>query len=425
MSRRPRIVISLGDPCGIGPELLLGSLPAIQPWTEVTVVGARAGADLLEGLPGNRVTWCWVAPRQLPPPGFTGKAYGLQVLSGGERPGQVLGEALWLDPTPDIGRDQLTLGEGSAASGQATVEAIRVAALMVLGGVADALVTLPMAKAAAHLAGFDIPGHTEYLQELSAAPMTRMAFVSPRLNVVLHTVHQSLRSVVETLEVDAVAETLTFAADRFMQLTGNPNLRVALCAMNPHAGEQGAFGDEERILAEAIVQAEASFLTFNPATGGPHSDQMSPFPAGPAPAGWQVFPSDASPQSRPSGQRGLEVLSTSGPFPVARPNPLFFGPLASDSVFHRAARGEFDLVVALYHDQGLIPIKLLEPARAVNLTLGLPFIRTSPDHGTAFDKAGKWVADSQNFLEATALAVRLAGRAHSAVWPARVTPPEE
>jgi 4-hydroxythreonine-4-phosphate dehydrogenase len=103
---------------------------------------------------------------------------------------------------------------------------------------------------------------------------------------------------------------------------------------------------------------------------------------------------------------------------------LFFGPLASDSLFNRAARGEFDLVVALYHDQGLIPIKLLEPDRAVNLTLGLPFIRTSPDHGTAFDKAGQWVADSQNFLEATALAVRLAGRAHHAVWPARVAPPE-
>jgi 4-hydroxythreonine-4-phosphate dehydrogenase len=306
------------------------------------------------------------------------------------------------------------------------VEAIRVAALMALGGFADALVTLPMSKAAAHLAGFDIPGHTEYLQSLSGAPITRMAFVSPRLNVVLHTVHQSLRSVVETLEAEGVAETLTFAADQFMQLTGNLNLRVALCALNPHAGEQGAFGDEEQILVEAIVQAEASFLDFHSAGGGPHADQRSPFPAGPAPDGWQVFPSaaPAKPQPGPVGQRGLEVLLTGRPKERPRPNPQFFGPLASDSLFHRAVRGEFDLVVALYHDQGLIPIKLLEPARAVNLTLGLPFIRTSPDHGTAFDKAGQWIAESQNFLEATALAVRLAGRAHHALWSARVTPPE-
>jgi 4-hydroxythreonine-4-phosphate dehydrogenase len=97
--------------------------------------------------------------------------------------------------------------------------------------------------------------------------------------------------------------------------------------------------------------------------------------------------------------------------------PSFFGPLPSDSLFHRAAKGDFDLVVALYHDQGLIPIKVLEPKRAVNLTLGLPFIRTSPDHGTAFDKAGKWIADSQNFLEATALAVRLAERARQLAPP--------
>ena len=424
MNRHPHIAISLGDPCGIGPELLLGSLPAIQPWTEVTVVGARAGADLLEGLPGNRVAWRWTQPLQAPPPGFSGQAHGLQVLSVGENPGQILAEALWLDPTPDIGRVQLVLGEGSAASGRATVEAVRVAALLVMGGAADALVTLPMSKAAAHLAGFDIPGHTEYLQRLSGSPITRMAFVSPRLNVVLHTVHQSLRSVVETLEVDGVAETLAFAADRFMQLTGNQNLRVALCALNPHAGEQGAFGDEEQLLVEAITQAEAYFLDFQTAGIGPYDSQASPFPKGPAPSGWRVFPAEGGqPRSpRSTGQRGLEVLSTSGPAPEPRPSPLFFGPLASDSLFHRAARGEFDLVVALYHDQGLIPIKLLEPARAVNLTLGLPFIRTSPDHGTAFDKAGKWVADSQNFLEATALAVRLAGRANHSVWPARVYP---
>jgi 4-hydroxythreonine-4-phosphate dehydrogenase len=407
MSRRSRIAISLGDPCGIGPELLLGSLPTIHAWTDVTVVGSKAGVDLLLGLPGARVAWRWVEPPWQLPATFSGKAYGLQVLSVGEHPDQVLGEALWLDPTPEIGVEQLHLGEGSAASGQATVEAIRVAALLTMSGATDALVTLPMAKSAAHLAGHPIPGHTEFLREISGAPITRMAFVSPRLNVVLHTVHQSLRSVVEGLDSDSVAETLVFSARQFIQLTGRSDLRVALCAMNPHAGEQGAFGGEERLLEEAIMQAEGSFLDFESIDKGELLSAPSPFQSGAPLAEWQVLPTKEPAHYLSKGQRGLEVLSTTVPV-NARPAPVFSGPLPSDSVFQRAVRGEFDLVVALYHDQGLIPVKLLEPAQAVNLTLGLPFVRTSPDHGTAFDKAGKWIADSQNFLEATALAVRLA-----------------
>jgi 4-hydroxythreonine-4-phosphate dehydrogenase len=365
MVRRSNIAISLGDPCGIGPELLVGSLPAIHSRTDVTVVGSKAGLDLLMGLPGARVAWRWVEPPGRAPANFSGKVYGLQVYSVGEPPDQILGEALWLDPTPEIGVDQLTLGKGSAASGRATVEAVRVAALMALNGAADALVTLPMAKSAAHLAGYPIPGHTEFLREISGAPITRMAFVSPRLNVVLHTVHQSLRSVVEGLDSGAVAETLIFSAGQFIRLTGKSDLRVALCAMNPHAGEQGAFGGEERLLEAAIRQAEAFFRD--------------------------------------------ETQSA----------PVFSGPWPSDSVFQRAARGEFDLVVALYHDQGLIPVKLLEPAKAVNLTLGLPFIRTSPDHGTAFDKAGQWIADSENFMEATALAIRLSHGVSQVIPPGR------
>jgi 4-hydroxythreonine-4-phosphate dehydrogenase len=410
MSRRPHIVISLGDPCGIGPELLLGSLQTIQTWTDVTVVGCKAGVDLLLGQPGAPVAWDWVEANTPPPVGFSGKAYALQVLSLDTTPGQLLGETLWLDPTPDIGLKDLHLGEGSAASGRATVEAIRVAAQMTMSGAVEALVTLPMAKSAAHLAGYDIPGHTEFLRDLSGAPITRMAFVSPRLNVVLHTVHQSLRSVVETLNADDVAETLSFSAEQFIKLTGKSDLKVALCALNPHAGEDGAFGGEEVILDEALVQAEAAFLTF-PSPGEASTEKTeAPFQVAPPVTEWQVFPSESLPQHRSVGQRGLEILSTDA-HPPSGPAPMFFGPLPSDSVFQRAARGEFDLVVALYHDQGLIPVKLLEPTKAVNLTLGLPFIRTSPDHGTAFDKAGKWIADAQNFLEATALAVRLAERA--------------
>ena len=232
-----------------------------------------------------------------------------------------------------------------------------------------------------------------------------MAFVSPRLSVVLHTVHQSLRSVVEDLDAEAVAETLAFSASRFIQLTGNPDLRVALCALNPHAGEAG-------------LSVTKSSCCPRPATG-PKPPSAKPGPPDPS----RLCP---LPFRRIPRRRGGP--STRARLPVHRPTtgargPRFSGPLPSDSLFHRAVSGEFDLVVALYHDQGLIPIKLLEPSRAVNLTLGLPFIRTSPDHGTAFDKAGRWIADPRNFLEAAALAVRLAGRAHQEPWTARVAEP--
>ncbi len=413
MVRRPRLAITLGDPCGIGPELLLRSLGTLEAWAEVVVLGARAGVDLLLEVPGRSVDWRWTDPPFPPPAGFEGTVAGLETRPRGEgrEPG---GRALWLDPTPGIAAADLTLGEGSPASGTATVEAIRAGAQVVLSGAADALVTLPMAKAAAHLAGHDIPGHTEFLQELAGSPLTRMAFVSPSLSVVLHTVHQSLRSVVEDLDAEAVAETLAFTADRFIELTGKRDLRVALCALNPHAGENGAFGDEEAQLREAIALAEAAFMAFGDREGGPFQDVPSPFRGADA-RDRETLPALEMPAP------GLEVtLSGPGLHPPRRQAPAFFGPLPSDSLFHRAAKGEFDVVVALYHDQGLIPVKVLEPERAVNLTLGLPFIRTSPDHGTAFDKAGRWISSPTNFQEAAALAVRLAGRAHGQPWQAEL-----
>ena len=213
-----------------------------------------------------------------------------------------------------------------------------------------------------------------------------------------------------------------------MQLTGKQDLKVALCALNPHAGEGGAFGSEESMLCEALVQAEASFMEFS--TGGspsPFAHVASPFDSGPVPAGWDIFPSAGQSFTMLGSQRDIEVIAHSPALekPPTHPSPLFFGPLPADTLFQRAVKQEFDLVVALYHDQGLIPIKVLEPSRAVNLTLGLPFIRTSPDHGTAYDKAGRWQADPTNFLEATALAIRLAGRAKHEPWKAVVTGPEQ
>ena len=438
MTPRPRIVITLGDPCGIGPELLLGSLAAINRWADVLVIGARAGVELLETQAEvrPRVRWRWARP-DTEGPGPSENAIWTRSLEPGQ---EEEGYAAWLDPTPEITPDQLRLGVGCALSGRCAVEAVRLGAEQVQSGRADALVTLPLAKAAAHLAGYPIPGHTEFLQALAGSPITRMAFVSPRLSVVLHTVHQSLRSVVEELAVDPVAETLAFAAERFMQLTGKLDLKIGLCALNPHAGENGAFGHEESILDEALIQAEAAFLGFDtapPATSpapipsasnapplpSPFAHVPSPFDLGPAPEGWSIYPGQPE-QALIGSQRDIEVIGHLPPRPAQRKAPRFFGPLPADTLFLRASRGEFDLVVALYHDQGLIPLKVLEPDRAVNLTIGLPYIRTSPDHGTAFDRAGKWSSSAVNFLEATALAVRLAGRAKHQTWQASLAAPK-
>jgi 4-hydroxythreonine-4-phosphate dehydrogenase len=424
MTRRPRIAITLGDPCGIGPELLLSSLAAINRWAEVLVIGARAGIDLLDGSPA-KVHWAWVDPAPV-----AGLNIGARTLHGlatqplDPRQEGEGGYATWLDPTPEISPAQLHLGIGSAASGRCAVEAVRLGAELVQAGQADALVTLPLAKSAAHLAGYGIPGHTEFLADLAGTPITRMAFVSPTLSVVLHTVHQSLRSVVEDLSVDAVAETLAFAADRFIQLTGNLNLKVGLAAMNPHGGENGAFGLEEAILDEALVQAEAQFLAFDGDAPSPFAHVPSPFPPGAAPSGWGLYPARNEGLALMGCRRDIEIVDQGRPRPALRPAPQFFGPLPADTLFLRAARGEFDLVVALFHDQGLIPLKVLEPDRAVNLTLGLPYIRTSPDHGTAFDRAGKWNSSAVNFMEATALAVRLAGRAKQEPWDAQASGPK-
>jgi 4-hydroxythreonine-4-phosphate dehydrogenase len=376
--------------------------------------------DLLAaGTEPPRVSWRWGSAAGAGPAPVQAEGTAVQGLwtsaAGSPAPGQdppAPGQAVWLDPTPDVAAAQLRLGVGSAVSGRCAVEAVRAGAALVASGRADALVTLPLSKAAAHLAGHPIPGHTEFLQALCGSPMTRMAFVSPRLSVVLHTVHQSLRSVVEGLAAEPVAETLAFAADRFLQLTGLGGLRVALCALNPHAGEGGAFGREEEVLDRALTLADAAFERFDgTAASAPFAHIPSPFGLDPAPRGWSLGWSLG-----PSVPAGPEGGPQPGPDRAARPR--FFGPLPADTVFQRAARGEFDLVVALYHDQGLIPVKVLEPDRAVNLTLGLPYVRTSPDHGTAFDRAGRWSADATNFLEAAALAVRLAGRANGQPWHA-------
>jgi 4-hydroxythreonine-4-phosphate dehydrogenase len=238
----------------------------------------------------------------------------------------------------------------SAEAGRAAHDVIRRAVSDAMDGAVEAIATAPINKEAFRLAGLRWAGHTDLLAHLTGAKRVAMMFYSERLVVVLATVHIPLADVPGALTTERVQSTIALTADAVPRFTKAPP-RIAVAGLNPHAGEHGLFGGEEdRVLAPAIAACRA---------------------------------------------RGIDV---SGPYPA-------------DTVFVRATRGEFDVVVACYHDQGLIPVKLVAFGHAVNVTLGLPIIRTSVDHGTAFDIAGKGVADPESMVSAVLLAARLAGSA--------------
>jgi 4-hydroxythreonine-4-phosphate dehydrogenase len=247
-------------------------------------------------------------------------------------------------------KDELSpfpLGRVSAASGRAAYAAIESATRDAIAGSIAAIVTAPINKAAFAKAGYPWRGHTDLLAHLCGSRDVAMMFWSDRLRVVLATVHIPLRDVATTLTRERWLDVLRLTAASLPRF-GFRSPRLAVAGINPHAGEQGWLGREDvDVTSPAVEEARA------------------------------------------------EGLDVSGPFPA-------------DTLFVRAARGEFDAVVAGYHDQGLIPVKLLAFGRAVNVTLGLPIIRTSVDHGTAFDIAGQGVADEGSLVEAVLLAARLA-----------------
>ncbi len=224
---------------------------------------------------------------------------------------------------------------------------IEQAAHACLKGFVEAMVTAPISKEHLRAGGYPYPGHTEFLAALAGVKDFRMMMAGPSLKVVLVTIHEPIAKVASLLTVKNIVNTIRLTRDSLQRWWGLKQPRIAVSALNPHAGEAGMFGQEEKkVIRPAVAKALRK--------------------------GWRVF-----------------------------------GPFAPDTVFYRAARGEFDAVVAMYHDQGLIPLKLLHFDRAVNITLGLPFIRTSVDHGTAFDIAGRHRADPGSMLEALRLAVEL------------------
>ncbi|RPH62242.1 MAG: 4-hydroxythreonine-4-phosphate dehydrogenase PdxA [Acidobacteria bacterium] len=238
-------------------------------------------------------------------------------------------------------------GQLSADAGRAACDAIGRALRDAQAGVIAGMATAPINKEALALAGFKWRGHTDMLAELTDAPRVAMMFYAERLRVVLATIHVPLADVPRLLTMDRMCDVIDLTAKELPRF-GFSKPRLALAGLNPHAGEHGLLGSEERaVLEPAVARSRAA---------------------------------------------GLDVT----------------GPLPADTVFVRALGGEFDAVIACYHDQGLIPIKLVAFGQAVNVTLGLPVIRTSVDHGTAFDIAGRGVANPESMIQAVLLAAKLA-----------------
>jgi 4-hydroxythreonine-4-phosphate dehydrogenase len=331
--RRP-IALTLGEPAGIGPDL------AIAVWRQ------RAALDLppfyVLGDPS------FLAHRAT----LTGPPVSLRTGEPAEA-ASAFADAL---PVVDIGTAVTTQpGHPDDASAPAAIASIGLGVDHVLSGKAAAIVTNPVAKNVLYRSGFSEPGHTEYLAKLAARATGQlrrpvMMLWSPELAVVPVTIHLPLSEVPAALDTDIIVETGKIVAKDMARRFGIIDPRLAVAGLNPHAGEDGAMGAEDR----AIIQ--------------PAVDRL----------------------------KGLGIAAR--------------GPLPADTMFHPAARATYDAALCMYHDQALIPIKTLAFDHAVNVTLGLPFVRTSPDHGTAFDIAGTGRADPSSLIAALRLAARLAAR---------------
>ena len=313
--QRTRIAITMGDPAGIGPEVILKALAddAVAVLADWVIVGdGRVLAETAER--------CGI-PKSV----FDTRLLEVKALSDGS---------------------SVTPGKISARCGAAGLEYVRVATESCLAGETAAMVTAPLNKEAVAQTGIQFTGHTEYIAQLCGVNESRMLLAGPRLSVVHVSTHISLRQACN-LEFERVLTTIVLG-DRTMRLLGHADPRVAVCGLNPHAGEHRLFGNEDaEIIAPAIDEAR---------------------------------------------RRGIRCE----------------GPVAPDTVFLQASRGKHELVVAMYHDQGHIPMKLLDFDDTVNISIGIPIIRTSVDHGTAFDIAGQDQANPKNMMAAMRMAAAMA-----------------
>jgi len=335
MPRKPVIGITMGDPGGIGPEIVVKALSdqQIRRLARFVIYGMNEliayAADLAELEP------FWWRLSQGSPRADYDLVHDIVVLDYDYEEFSMMGFAVH-HPSRHGGQASLRFIDDAIAATQKPLEA----------GHIDAIVTAPICKESWKLAGCRFPGHTELFAHRTKSKRVAMMFHAPKLNVVLATIHLPLMDIRNVLTIGCVFNPIDLGYQACLRM-GISSPRIAVCGLNPHASENGQFGDEEsRVITPAIEMAR---------------------------------------------QHGIDAQ---GPFPA-------------DSLFNQAITGKFDLVVAMYHDQGLIPIKMLAFDDAVNMTLGLPIIRTSPDHGTAFDIAGKNIANPGSMKAAIRLAVKL------------------
>lgn len=319
----------MGDPCGIGPEIVLKAIksPAIRKIANYVIIGNKGVFDKTARALNIPVEYSTIS--HISEIGNL-KTSVFLLLTGEFKSGLM--------------RQKRATAEGGELSVQCVIKGINLA----MSGHIDALVTAPICKEAIHLAGYGYPGHTEMLHIFSGAKRVVMLMAGGKLRVAFVTTHIALKDVPRSIAIEDVLETIIITDSGLRQYFGLKKSKIAVCGLNPHAGEEGIFGDEERkIIIPAIEKA-----------------------------------------------RGKGIMCD--------------GPFSADTVFYKALKGAYDAVVAIYHDQGAIPLKLHAFETGVNITLGIPFVRTSPDHGTAYDIAGKGIADPRSTIEAIKMAVRMA-----------------
>ena len=339
----PTIAITTGDPAGIGPEVVLKALVDQEllntaRWVVIgdaailNMVGQQLGLKPPDSIVQDsaQISAQWSCEKTARQPAETAPVCLLDLRQ--------------LEPS------QFTIGQLSAVCGAAALEYVRTATQLCLDGQADAMVTAPLNKEAVSLTGQSFTGHTEFIADLSEAAESRMLLVNDRLRVIHVSTHCSLRNACE-LDTPRILRTIQLGNEALESL-GFAQPRIAVCGLNPHAGENGLFGSEDLELIVPAIQAAQNM-----------------------------------------------GMICEGPFPA-------------DTIFIQAVRGAYDLVVAMYHDQGHVPMKLLDFENTINVSLGLPIVRTSVDHGTAFDIAGKNQADPSSLKAAMKLAVTIAQNRH-------------
>jgi 4-hydroxythreonine-4-phosphate dehydrogenase len=329
--RKPVIGITMGDPAGIGPEVIVKALSDGKLHAGMTTVLIGDG-NVMER--ANALLNYPVGFREI----------GAQELSD-----RTLLSSPDVIPFLDLRLidDVPPFGEQSAIAGNVAFRCIQEAVRLGMSGFIDAICTAPIHKEALHKAGHMYPGHTEILADLMGADKVAMMLTAPNLRVIHVTTHVGLIDAIAKITPERVYQVIALGHE-LLRRSGMTQPRIAVCGINPHAGEGGLFGygEEEEKIQPAIIRARAE---------------------------------------------GMEVS----------------GPLPADTLFYRATRGHFDLIVAMYHDQGHGPVKVLGLEAGVNISVGLPVIRTSVDHGTAFDIAGQGIADERSMLEALSQAAQL------------------